>query len=104
NKDEWIAGVASYVRTTFGNNAGQVSPADVARVRAETAKRKTLWTVPEVEATLPRLVETTQMTLSASHNPEQAANANALRGWNSNAPQAPGMWFQVELAQPATVT
>jgi len=104
NKDEWIAGVASYVRSSFGNNAGQVSPADVARVRAETSKRKTQWTLTELEATLPRLVETTQMSLTASHNTEQAANANGLRGWNSGTAQVPGMWFQVELAQPAVVS
>jgi hypothetical protein len=73
-------------------------------VRAETAKRKTQWTLAELEPTLPRLVETTQMTLSASHNSEQAANANSLRGWNSGTAQVPGMWFQVELAQPAVVS
>ena len=27
-----------------------------------------------------------------------------LRGWNSGAPQAPGMWFQVELPQPVLLT
>ena len=31
--DEWVAGVASYVRSSFGNSAGMVTPADVARVR-----------------------------------------------------------------------
>ena len=35
--DEWVAGVASYVRSSFGNSGGLVTPADVARVRAETA-------------------------------------------------------------------
>ena len=37
--DEWVAGIASYVRTSFGNSGGMVTPADVARVRAEIAKR-----------------------------------------------------------------
>ena len=35
--DDWIAGIALYVRTSFGNSGGLVTPADVARVRAETA-------------------------------------------------------------------
>ena len=34
NDDEWIAAVASYVRRSFGNTGGFVTPADVARVRA----------------------------------------------------------------------
>ena len=43
--DEWVAGVASYVRTSFGNTGGLVTPADVARVRAETpaARRRGRW-------------------------------------------------------------
>src|SRR5206468_1709760 len=32
NQDEWIAAIASYVRSSFGNNGGMVTPADVARV------------------------------------------------------------------------
>ena len=43
--DEWVAGIASYVRTSFGNSGGLVTPADVARVRAETASRKAPWTI-----------------------------------------------------------
>ena len=55
--DEWVANIASYVRSSFGNSGGMVTPADVARVRAETAGRKTPWTLPELEASLPRLVD-----------------------------------------------
>ena len=42
--DEWVAGIASYVRNSFGNSGGMVTPADVARVRAEMAGRKSAWT------------------------------------------------------------
>ncbi len=104
NSDEWVAGIASFVRSNFGNTAGPVSPADVARVRAETARRKTLWTLPELEASLPRLIESQSWRLSASHNAEAAANALSLRGWNTGAPQSAGMWFQIELAQPTMVS
>ena len=34
NDDEWVAAVSSYVRRSFGNTGGFVTPADVARVRA----------------------------------------------------------------------
>jgi hypothetical protein len=103
NSDAWIAGIASYVRTSFGNVGGPVTPADVARVRAATAARKTSWTVIDIEAALPRLVDSQTMKLSASHNSELAVAAMSVRGWTSMQPQAPGMWLQVELPTPTTV-
>jgi mono/diheme cytochrome c family protein len=102
--DEWVAGIASYVRNNFGHSAGMVTPADVARVRTEMASRKSLWTIPELEASLPRLLDAQQWKLTASHGAESAAGAATLRGWSSGAPQAPDMWFAVELAQPVVVT
>jgi len=102
--DEWVAGIASYVRNSFGNSAGMVAPADVARVRAEMAARKSMWTVPELEASLPRLLDSQQWKLTASHGAEAAPAASTLRGWNSGVPQAQGMWFTVELPQPAMIT
>ena len=53
NTDEWIAAVASYVRSGFGGSGWVVTPADVARVRAATTGRKTPWTIEELEASLP---------------------------------------------------
>ena len=104
SSDEWVAGVASYVRNSFGNSGGMVTPADVARVRKETASRKTPWTYPELEASLPRLLDAQQWKLTASHGADTAAGATSLRGWSSGAPQAAGMWLAVELAQPVVVT
>jgi hypothetical protein len=105
NNDEWIAAAASYIRNNFGNAAGIVTPADVAHVRAASGNRKAPWTVAEIEPTLPRVLEA-QPTwkLTASHSSDTAAAALTLRAWNSGAPQAAGMWFQVELPQPAMVT
>jgi putative membrane-bound dehydrogenase-like protein len=102
--DEWIAGIASYVRSSFGNTGGMVTPADVARVRAATEARKTPWTVAELEASLPRPLDPLQFKLSASHAAETASGAATLRGWNTGTPQAPGMWLSVELPRPALVT
>jgi mono/diheme cytochrome c family protein len=101
NSDAWVAGVASYVRTSLGNAAGLVTAADVARVRADTARRRAPWTLADLEPTLPRALEATALKASASHNTVAADNALTLRGWTTGEPQAPGMWFQVELAQPA---
>ena len=104
SSDEWIAGVASFVRGSFGNSAGMVTPADVARVRKQTANRKAPWTLPELEATLPRALDAQQWKLTASHGADAAAGAASLRGWSSGVPQAAAMWFTVELPQPALVT
>jgi F5/8 type C domain-containing protein/cytochrome c len=102
--DEWIAGIASYVRTSFGNSGGLVTPADVARVRAEVEARKAPWTVPELEASLPRPLDAQQFKFTASHAPAAAVGAATLRGWNSGVPQTPGVWLTVELPQPVVVT
>ena len=72
NDDEWIAAVASFVRNNFGNSGGFVTPADVARVRAASAGRKTLWTLPELTASLPAPLFTDGWKLTASHNADAA--------------------------------
>ncbi len=106
NTDQWIAGVASYVRSSFGNPGGIVTVADVARLRAATASRKTPWTYKELEPTLPKRLEgQSTWKLTASNNAEQAGQALfAVRPWSSGGPQTAGMWFQIELPQPAAVT
>ena len=104
NTDEWVAGIASYIRTSFGNTGDLVTPADVARVRAEIAGRKVPWTLPEVESTLPSLLDSQRWKVTASHGTDTAPLGATLRGWVSGAPQTPGMWFTVELPQPALVT
>jgi mono/diheme cytochrome c family protein len=115
NSDQWIADVASHVRANFGNNSPLVTPADVARVRAANAARKTMWTLTELAATVPTLLEPAETwKATASHNAEIAPRAFGVtvagaagagrggpgggnQGWTSSAPQAPGMFLQVEL-------
>jgi mono/diheme cytochrome c family protein len=104
NDDEWVASVASYVRQSFGNTGGFVTPADVARVRSATADRKVPWSVDELNAALPAPLVHEGWKLSASHNPSAASRALSLQSWNSGTPQAPGMWFQIELPKPAVLT
>jgi mono/diheme cytochrome c family protein len=105
NTDAWVASIASYVRSGFGNAGGLVTPADVARVRAATQNRRTPWTLKELEPRLPRRIEA-QPTwrVTASHASDNAPIALSARAWNSGAPQAPGMWFQIELPQPTMIT
>jgi mono/diheme cytochrome c family protein/glucose/arabinose dehydrogenase len=108
NTDEWISDVANYVRNSFGNSGMFVTPAHVAFVRGRAA-RKTPWTLPELEASLPRaMTNSAEWRLSASHNNEAAANAGGTvpgaRWDTAGTPQQPGMWFQIELPEPAAVT
>jgi mono/diheme cytochrome c family protein len=103
--DKWIAAIASYVRNSFGNSAGFITPADVARVRAATPPRKTMWTYPELEATLPKLLAVDPTwKATASHNAERAAAGLTLSAWTTAVPQAADMWYQIELPQAAMVT
>ena len=105
NTDEWIAAVASYVRSGFGGSGWVVTPADVARVRAATTGRKAPWTIEELEASLPHaLVPDATWTMTASHNAAGAAQGVNFLAWDARAPQQPGMWFQVELPAPLMLT
>jgi mono/diheme cytochrome c family protein len=104
-KDDWIAAVASHVRNDFGNSGTFVMPADVARVRAATSGRKTMWTIPELEASLPVLLQPDPAwKVTASHNMAAASDALTIVGWASGTPQQAGMWVQVELPQPIALT
>lgn len=47
-KDEQVANVLSYIRQEWGNTGPDVQPEVVAKVRADTADRKTYWTAPEL--------------------------------------------------------
>jgi mono/diheme cytochrome c family protein len=46
--DTQVAAVVSYVRTQWGNTASAVTAADVAKVRAATSSRATMWTWDEL--------------------------------------------------------
>jgi mono/diheme cytochrome c family protein len=105
NRDDWIAAIASYVRNSFGNVGSFVSAADVSRVRADTASRKTFWKIDELMASLPAPLEVLPTwKASASHNPGSALGALNFASWTTGAPQQPGMWFQVELPAPTVIT
>ncbi|MBC8001956.1 MAG: discoidin domain-containing protein, partial [Opitutaceae bacterium] len=107
NDDEWIASVVSFIRNSFGNRASFVTPADVARVRAANKGRTEPWTLEELSAVLPQpLKNQKQWKLTASHRKEAVAAAvdgNLSSRYDTGASQTPGMWFQVELPQEATI-
>ena len=103
NDDQWIAGVLSYVRNTFGNRAGFVTPEQVAAIRAATKDRTQPWTAAELRDTLPQpLANRHDWKLTASHKPAEvrlAVDGNPETRYTTGTPQVPGMWFQIELPQ-----
>jgi hypothetical protein len=57
-----------------------------------------MWTYPELEVTLPRLLPADPTwKATASHNAERAPSGLTLAAWTTGVPQAPDMWFQVEV-------
>jgi glucose/arabinose dehydrogenase/mono/diheme cytochrome c family protein len=104
NPDTWIADVASFVRTSFGNSASLVTPADVARVRARAGSRESPWSVGEIERVLPTpLIPDSSWRATASHNSAAAVSAFSLATWNSGVPQEEGIWFTVEMPRQVEV-
>jgi mono/diheme cytochrome c family protein len=120
NTDQWLADVASYVRSAFGNTGSLVALADVARIRSATSNRKQPWTLDALERELPRaLVPDPGWKLTASHEAQPAPRPNAeggfnfqgsaagavtFLGWTTGIPQQAGMWLQIELPAPVTLT
>jgi mono/diheme cytochrome c family protein len=98
NPDDWVAAIGSYVRNAFGNTGAMITPADVARVRAATASRRTSPTVDQIQSSLPHLlVVDNGWKVTASHNAATAPNALTIQPWSTGVRQAAGMWLQVEL-------
>ncbi len=101
NPDQWIADIASYVRKAFGNQGALVTKDDVKKLRALTKAHTAPWTIEELRAGYPSPMEDrAAWKLSASHNEKDLAkcvDGDDTTRWSSNKPQAPGMWFQIEL-------
>lgn len=112
NNDEWIAAVASFVRANFENESSLITSADVARVREQTAGQTKPYTYPELQASVPKvLTPQNGWKMTASHAAEtrkgSTASAQAalnFEGWTTGITQQEGMWYQVQLPQPATLT
>lgn len=112
NTDEWIASVASFIRTNFENESPIVKAADVARVRKETSAQVKPYTFDELWSTVPKIHEfSPDWKVSASHTGEVRKGSTAspkaaftLEGWTTGVTQKEGMWFLVEFPKAITVS
>jgi len=105
--NEWIAAVASYVRTSLGNEASLVTADFVDEVRQETdGHRPFVWEDLAYEATW-QLIPSDDWKVTASHAGMARIGGTGLpfgaftyEGWTSGENQTKDMWFQVELPEP----
>jgi mono/diheme cytochrome c family protein len=112
NNDDWIAGVASYIRTSFGNQSTHIHPQDVAKVRAATFGRNRPWTHAELDSVVPvELRPDDSWRVTASHSTLTVVGATAepfgaftYEGWTTGQAQEPGMWFMVQMPEPTIVS
>jgi mono/diheme cytochrome c family protein len=108
NNDDWVAAVTSYLRNSFGNNTSFVSASDVARARAAAKIHNAPWTLEELQAVLPQpLTNRARWKVSASDNSQSARLAidgDIKTRYDTSRPQVPGMWFQIELPEAATIS
>lgn len=112
NTDEWIASVASFIRTNFENGSPVINVEDVARIRKETQGQTTPYTFNELWSTIPKIIEpTSEWKVSASHTGEVRKGSTAspsaaftFEGWTTGATQKQGMWFQVEFPKVISIS
>jgi hypothetical protein len=112
NSDKWIASVASFIRANFENESSIISSEDVARVRKETEGKKTPYTYDELWSSIPKKLEPqSNWKITASHTGEVRKGGTAspraafgFEGWTTGITQQEGMWFQLELPKPITLS
>ena len=110
NDDAWLADIVCYIRTSFGNTAGLVSPADVARLRAANPGRTEAWTLTALQPTVAQPLPTrTAWRLTSNRVRHADAEATALTTSPITLPftiessQTAGAWLQIELPAPTTL-
>jgi mono/diheme cytochrome c family protein len=107
NSDEWIADITNYVRNSFGNQGPLVTTAEIKKLRADTAKRTTPWTIAELEALSPQPVETkSTWVLTSSLNESELSkgcDGDATSRWTTKKEQSPGDWVSVKLPAPELI-
>ncbi len=102
--DQWIADIVTYIRTNLSNDAGAVSPADVARVRQATSMVEGPYTYTDLGSSVPQILKADKnWGVTASHSaPTRIGGTNSplsafnFEGWTTGEQQQKGMWFQVE--------
>ncbi len=108
NDDTWIASVASYVRTSFGNQALPVTTQDVVRVRAANPNRKDAWTIADLQQRVPQpLANQAAWKLTSNRavtTGSEPTVGNVALSFTVPAAQMMGAWLQIELPEKTSLT
>lgn len=107
NDDAWIADVLTFVRNSWGNDAGLVTKQEIGEIRASLKRRRMPWTLEQLRGFDPPLLARSSWKLSSNRSKDQlryAVDEDPGTRWSSNRPQQPGTWFQIELPEAANVT
>ncbi len=104
NSDEWIASVASFIRTNFNNDSQPVTVSDVARIRKETEGQAKTYSHESLMTSIPQKLEMKpEWKITASHSAlmrvgmtSSPMGAFNFEGWTTGVGQESGMWFQIE--------
>lgn len=112
NDDQYIAAVTSYIRNDFGNQGSFVAPEYVAQIRKQTLARKSNYSYDELIQEIPKLlfpkddwkVTASSTALQGVGSTKDPTYAFSFKGWKTETAQEEGMWFQIELPDPAVVT
>ena len=110
--DDWIASIASYIRTNLSNDASLVLKEDVAKIREKTMEKEGSYTYPELMGSVPTLMPfNDNWIVTASHtepnriggtaSPKSAFN---FEGWTTGKNQTEGMWYQIEFPKEVALT
>lgn len=110
--DEWVASVLSFIRVNLTNEASPITPADVARVRKASAAQQGPYQYAALRASVPQALplqdnwnvtasHTASARIGGTASPRSAFN---FEGWTTGETQQKGMWFQIELPRPTTLT
>ncbi|MEP1086559.1 MAG: discoidin domain-containing protein, partial [Algoriphagus sp.] len=112
NDDEYIASVVSYIRNDFGNSGTFVSPEFVAEVRKESSSKDGTYDFDELIGEIPKAltpqdnwkITASSTALQGVGSTKDPSYAFTFKGWKTETPQEPGMWYQVELPKERNLT
>jgi mono/diheme cytochrome c family protein len=110
--DQWVADVMSFVRSSLSNDAGFITPEQVAQIRKKTADQKVMYKYDNLVKLVPHEFSPQpdwKVTASHTNSTRIGGNVSPLsaftyEGWSTGIHQEKGMWYQIEFPKELTLT
>jgi len=106
NDDEWIADALTYVRNSWGNEAGMITKQEIEEIRGQLKRRRQPWTLAQLRRFDPPVKSRVGWKLTSNRSKGQlkhAIDGKPATRWTSGRPQRKGTWIQVEMGEAAQV-